>query len=51
MMLVSSNFHAMARQDPQAWDLIAELPQPAVVTMFRMVTDALAAGSAGGYSR
>lgn len=36
---VASNFHAMIRNDPQAWELISELPQTAVVSLFRTVTE------------
>lgn len=36
---VSSNFNAMIRNDPQAWELISELPQSAVVSLFRSVTE------------
>ncbi|XQJ27945.1 BTB/POZ domain containing protein, putative [Leishmania guyanensis] len=34
-----SNFSAMVRNDPQAWELISELPQAAVVSLFRTVTE------------
>lgn len=40
MAYVSTNFHMLVRNDQQAWDLIAELPQGAVVTLFRTVTEA-----------
>jgi hypothetical protein len=36
---VASNFNAMIRNDPQAWELISELPQTAVVSLFRTVTE------------
>ena len=36
---ISSNFPAMIRHDPQAWDLISDLSQPAVVSLFRAVTE------------
>ncbi|KAK7197721.1 BTB/POZ domain containing protein [Novymonas esmeraldas] len=36
---VANNFHTMIRNDPQAWELISELPQTAVVSLFRTVTD------------
>ena len=38
--LVGSNFSAMIRSDPQTWDLVSELPQPAVVTLLRTVVEA-----------
>ena len=40
MAYVSSNFHTLVRNDPQAWDLIGELPQPAVVLLLRTITEA-----------
>lgn len=36
---VASNFNAMIRNDPQAWELISELPQTAVISLFRTVTE------------
>lgn len=36
---VSSNFNELIQHDPQAWELIGELPQPAVVSLFRTVTE------------
>lgn len=36
---VANNFSAMVRDDPQAWELISELPQTAVVSLFRTVTE------------
>ncbi|KPI88899.1 hypothetical protein ABL78_2016 [Leptomonas seymouri] len=39
MNYVASNFNAMMRNDPQAWELISELPQTAVVSLFRTVTE------------
>lgn len=36
---VAANFNALVRDDPQAWDLISELPQSAVVSLFRTVTE------------
>ncbi|KAG5502021.1 hypothetical protein JKF63_04298 [Porcisia hertigi] len=36
---VASNFNAMVRSDPQVWELISELPQAAVVSLFRTVTE------------
>lgn len=36
---VASNFKNMIRGDPQAWELIGELPQSAVVSLFRTVTE------------
>lgn len=36
---VAANFRAMIRDDPQAWELISELPQSAVVSLFRTVTE------------
>ena len=39
--LVSSNFSARVRADPQVWDLIAELPQQSLLSLFRtVITDA-----------
>lgn len=38
MNYVANNFTAMIRSDPQAWELISELPQTAVVSLFRTVT-------------
>lgn len=40
MVYVASNFNLLVRNDPQAWDLIGELPQPAVCSLFRTVTEA-----------
>jgi hypothetical protein len=40
MSLIQGNFSAMIRQEPQVWDLISELPQSAVVILFRTVTEA-----------
>eukprot|EP00796_Vickermania_ingenoplastis_P003997 gene3997-2852_t len=37
---VASHFAEMARNDPQVWELISELPQPAVVSLLRSVTEA-----------
>lgn len=42
MHYVASNFAAMARSDPQVWELINELPQPAVVNLMRCVTEGAA---------
>ncbi|KAG5476542.1 hypothetical protein LSCM1_04257 [Leishmania martiniquensis] len=36
---VVCNFNTMIRNDPQAWELISELPQTAVVSLFRTVTE------------
>ncbi|CAG9576569.1 conserved hypothetical protein [Leishmania major strain Friedlin] len=36
---VARNFSAMIRNDSQAWELISELPQAAVVSLFRTVTE------------
>lgn len=36
---VSSNFKEMIRNDPQAWELISELPQGAVLSLFRTVIE------------
>ncbi|KPA74083.1 hypothetical protein ABB37_09382 [Leptomonas pyrrhocoris] len=36
---VASNFNEMIRNDPQAWELISELPQTAVLSLFRTVTE------------
>ncbi|KAG5476270.1 hypothetical protein LSCM4_05250 [Leishmania orientalis] len=36
---VVCNFNAMIRNDPQAWELISELPHAAVVSLFRTVTE------------
>jgi hypothetical protein len=36
---IGANFAAMIRTDPQAWDLVAELPQQAVVSLLRTVVD------------
>ncbi|RNF12349.1 hypothetical protein TraAM80_00360 [Trypanosoma rangeli] len=36
---VASNFTALIQEDPQAWELISELPQHAVVTLFRTVVE------------
>ncbi|RNF27166.1 uncharacterized protein Tco025E_00603, partial [Trypanosoma conorhini] len=36
---VASNFNALIQSDPQAWELIAELPQHAVVALFRTVVE------------
>lgn len=38
---VASNFTQLIRSDPQAWELISELPQAAVVALFRTVTEHL----------
>ncbi|KEG11387.1 hypothetical protein DQ04_02681100 [Trypanosoma grayi] len=39
IIYVASNFSALIRNDPQAWELISELPQHAVVTLFRTVVE------------
>ncbi|EPY20364.1 hypothetical protein STCU_04204 [Strigomonas culicis] len=39
MAHVASNFQSMTRNDPQVWDLISELPQAALVSLFRTVTE------------
>jgi hypothetical protein len=36
---IGGNFAAMMRADPQAWDIIAELPQPAVVALLRTAVE------------
>ncbi|CBZ28065.1 conserved hypothetical protein [Leishmania mexicana MHOM/GT/2001/U1103] len=36
---VARNFSVMIRNDSQAWELISELPQTAVVSLFRTVTE------------
>ncbi|GET89608.1 hypothetical protein, conserved [Leishmania tarentolae] len=36
---VARNFNTMIRNDSQAWELISELPQTAVVSLFRTVTE------------
>ncbi|KAH9577684.1 BTB/POZ domain [Trypanosoma melophagium] len=36
---VASNFNALISEDPQAWEIIAELPQHAVVALFRTVVE------------
>ena len=40
MVYVATNFNNLVRNDPQAWDLIGELPQQAVCSLFRTVTEA-----------
>ncbi|EPY30809.1 hypothetical protein AGDE_09255 [Angomonas deanei] len=39
MTFVATNFTAMAKEDPQVWELISELPQAAIVSLFRTVTE------------
>lgn len=39
LTFVASHFAEMARNDPQVWELISELPQPAVVALLRSVTE------------
>ncbi|KAF5222457.1 hypothetical protein ECC02_004497 [Trypanosoma cruzi] len=36
---VASNFNALIQNDPQAWELVSELPQHAVLALFRMVVE------------
>lgn len=39
MRFVATHFAEMARGDPQVWELISELPQQAVVSLLRSVTE------------
>ncbi|CUG89785.1 Hypothetical protein, putative [Bodo saltans] len=39
LSMVAGNFAAMMRQDPAAWEAVSELPQSAVVGLFRMITE------------
>ncbi|KAH8618783.1 BTB POZ domain [Trypanosoma vivax] len=39
MSFVGTNFSTLIREDPQAWELVAELPQGAVLALFRAVVE------------
>ncbi|CCW65023.1 unnamed protein product [Phytomonas sp. EM1] len=36
---VAANFHTLIRTDPQAWELIGDLPREAIISLFRTVME------------